>query len=239
MLDMKLVLVGSGEFTEAILPVDEYVFSSVDNPVVAILPTAAGQEHDALKWVNNGIVHFKKLGIESYGVPVINANDTENKELLEKIEKATVIYFSGGDPGYLTRIVRNSSLGKLVVKKYLAGTLLIGSSAGAMMCGFNVLANAQNLNSLDDSAEWTAGLNLVRYVILPHFDLIEKKHTHIFSVIEKKMVESFNNRWMGIDENTAIIITEAGKGIVKGKGRVIINEGENKKNYHSEDTIIF
>lgn len=236
---MKLVLVGSGEFTEAMVPVDEYIFSSVDNPVVAILPTAAGQEHDAPKWIDNGVAHFTSLGIESYGVPVLNQQDTENKELLEQVERATVLYFSGGDPGYLTRTVRNSSLGKLVMKKYLAGNLLIGSSAGAMMCGFNVLANAQNLNSPDDSAEWTAGLDLVKYVILPHFDLIEKKYTHILPMIEKEMVESFNNRWMGIDEDTALVITESGKGVVKGKGRVIVNEGVDKKNYKSEDLITF
>ena len=53
------------------------------------------------------------------------------------------------------------------------------------------------------------------------------------------MVESFNNRWMGIDEDTALVITESGKGVVKGKGRVIVNEGVDKKNYKSEDLITF
>ena len=61
----KLLLAGSGEFTDSMNQIDEDIIGVIDNPRVMIIPAAAGKESDYHKWIDDGISHFEKIGIDS------------------------------------------------------------------------------------------------------------------------------------------------------------------------------
>ena len=53
-----LLLAGSGEFTDAMTDIDRYFLQPIQNPLVAIIPTAAGRERKWWKWAEDGTRHY-------------------------------------------------------------------------------------------------------------------------------------------------------------------------------------
>lgn len=213
-----LALVGSGEFTDAVIPIDQYLLSKIKNPKVAILPTAAGEEKTFSKWIEDGVKHFKKLGAEVSGVNLITRDDANNPKILKQLEKFNFYYFSGGDPDYLLKVLKGSPAWDLIYKRYKKEAVLAGSSAGAMVFGKKVWAKVYDFDNKGILYPWEKGLGVVEFGILPHFNTIRK----YFNDSKIKQMESIfpkDLKIVGIDEDTAYINME-GNWKVLGKGKV-------------------
>lgn len=221
-----LALVGSGEFTNAMEETDKFLLAQIRNPVVAIIPTAAGQEEDYDKWIKDGITHFEKIGAEVFGIHLTKKEDADKKEVLDQLKKANFFYFSGGDPGYLLDILVNSKAWELILEKYRHGAIVAGSSAGAMVMGEVVLARIYNFYRMGHSPKWEKGLNIVPFGVIPHFNKIGNDlNPHQ----KEEVMEHFpkDPTIIGIDEDTAYILIE-GKWQVMGHGEVHIPAFPNK-----------
>src|SRR6266540_835145 len=107
-------LVGSGEYLPVMNKVDRYLLDSLNingrKPRVVCLPTAAGREGDSSvnRWLSMGIEHFKELGAEVNAVRIIGRDSANNPQWASLLENADLIYFSGGDPGYLYQTMKGS-----------------------------------------------------------------------------------------------------------------------------------
>lgn len=223
-----LVLVGSGEFTDAMIHVDNYLLSQTTSKTVAILPTAAGQEKHPHQWIQDGVRHFKKLHAKPVGVPVLKRNDTIKREYLEKIHSAAFIYFSGGYPGYLFDTLVDTPLWQFIYQKYKSGAVLAGCSAGAMIMGERILANGQELFMQGAwPPVWKKSFGLIPYSIFPHFDWARSEKKELFERIMKQASKDVLRQWIGIDEETALIISNEQKAQVMGKGTVhVVKNGK-------------
>ncbi|OGC91745.1 hypothetical protein A2876_01385 [Candidatus Amesbacteria bacterium RIFCSPHIGHO2_01_FULL_48_32b] len=200
-----MVLVGSGEFTEAMLGIDKRILDRRDKPLVAIVPLAAKQEVDYWKWVDNGVKHFAKLGIEAYGA-----------ETAGELKRTNAVYFSGGDPGYLLEQVKNGKLWEEAAKK----AIVFGSSAGAMLMGEWVLANIYAvIDRGEKNLRWERAMGVVPYTIWPHFDSMLKEFREKWNEAMDRAPEDVKTRWLGIDEDTAVIFEPGKKPRVLGKGK--------------------
>lgn len=212
----KLILAGSGEFTDALLEIDQKILDLISkkDPQVVIIPTAAGQESDFYKWIEMGISHFKKLGIEAIGLPITDQEGMGNKQYLEIIEKADLVYFSGGHPGYLFQSLAGTKMWQIIKDRYEKGDLILaGSSAGAMVMGNWVFSNAPDFFYKKGEVEIDKGLGLVDFLILPHFDKISEKEINEFTKL-------FTGEILGIDEDTVLIIMGDEKKVL-GSGKVV------------------
>lgn len=213
-----LVLVGSGEFTEEMNAVDQFLLNHIKNPVIAIIPTAAGEEEDYQKWIDNGIKHFEKLGAKVFGVHLLTKSDAENDEILAQLNEANIFYFSGGDPGYLLDTIKDTKALNLILQKHKEGSILAGSSAGAMVLGSKVFARIYDFFQTGKMPDWEVGLGLVDFGVLPHFDKLSTD-------LSPDHIEAIKNQLpdgmivVGIDEDTAFININ-NEWIVLGKGKV-------------------
>ncbi|OGM25012.1 hypothetical protein A3D00_04190 [Candidatus Woesebacteria bacterium RIFCSPHIGHO2_02_FULL_38_9] len=215
-----LALVGSGEFTDEVIDIDEFILSKTKNPKVAILATAAGREKAYQKWVEDGISHFKKLKTFAAGIDIKNSEDTNNPHIEKELDKFNIYYFSGGDPGYLLDTTKDSFAWKTIIKNYQNGAAIIGCSAGAMIMGKKVWARVYDYLNKGIMLPWEPGHNLAHYGIIPHFGEVKK------DFIEKKLEELLKNlpkdsQVIGIEENTAYIKIN-NKWLIKGRGKVHI-----------------
>ena len=215
-----LVLAGSGEFTPSMETPDKYILSRTKVRNVAILPTAAGKESDWHKWVEMGERHFRKLGVDAFGLNVLNASDANNPKKFVLLEKADFVYISGGDPGHLFHTLNKSLLWKNILEKFGQGMILAGSSAGAMAMGKYVLANAQRLDK--ESSDWINGLGMVPFSIIPHYDYIKREEPQMLEKINNETHNAIKKTFMGIDEDTALMGESNSKARVKGKGAVYL-----------------
>ena len=140
-----IALVGSGEY----LPVMQELESQLLRIAVARgkkntfvqIPTAAGREsRESIKfWKERGEIQVARIGAQSIFIPVLTREDAFNEDFITLIEDAGLIYFSGGDPGYLAQVFSGTPLWGAIVKAWHDGSSLAGCSAGAMAFGEKIV----------------------------------------------------------------------------------------------------
>ena len=223
---MNLALFGSGEFTDAVDNIDEYLISKFKPKNIAVLPTAAGQESDVAKWTDMAKSHYSKFNLPVIAVSVLNKDQANDQEFVDLLSEVDWIFFSGGSPGYLLETMQGSKVWEATMQRVNKGALLAGSSAGAMIMGKSILS-APSFKAMftNTGTIWRDAFGLVDYTVLPHFDHFKKYQgliTRTIGTSPKKVHSS----WMGIDENTAIIY-EGDRRNVLGRGGVEIHSLDN------------
>jgi cyanophycinase len=225
---MSLVLFGSGEFTDKVNDIDKYLISKYKPRNVAVIPAAAGQESDVEKWINMATAHYSKFNLPVIPVEIFNKTQANDKHLVNLVTAADWIFFSGGSPNYLIETLRGSLLWDEVIEKYNQGTLLSGSSAGAMVMGKYILSPSFKTIFGRDRVMWQEAFDLVDYTIIPHFDYFKRQSGFVNKLVSRSLAK-IKSPWMGIDENTAIVFDGKDKKVY-GVGSVEVHD-KNGTNY--------
>ena len=232
-----IALLGSGEYLPVMEDVDRYLLANSGSkngrPRVVCLPTAAGQEGDASvgRWSKMGVEHFQRLGADVQAVPVIDNDSANDPQFASAVEAADLIYFSGGDPGYLFRTMQGSRVWDAGQKAWARGAAYAGCSAGAMILAELIPDfRAAGLRSI-------SAFNIVpaTYVI-PHFDSIPGIWKPLIFALRKRLKE--NEVMLGVDEDTALIGKLGSDWKVMGKSRVHVFSRQGELKYKSGDTVM-
>lgn len=131
-----------------------------DEPIVAFLPMASLNVN---QWLEYTVREFK-------GLAEIDLIDTERMDLPKMeaiIRKARVVYISGGNTFLLNQRLHLSGLMPFLRKKVQAGLPVVGFSAGAIVCGPNILTS-KDMNSVE--ANRFDSLNATPFNFLAHYD---------------------------------------------------------------------
>jgi cyanophycinase len=228
-------LVGSGEYLPVMKDVDCYLLESLHlsgrKPHVACLPTAAGREGDSSvnRWLTMGVQHFQDLGAEVSAVRIIDRASADDPRWEPILENADLIYFSGGDPGYLYQTMKDSRAWSAAKRAWERGAIYAGCSAGAMILGRRMpsfrLAGTQD------------GFGVVpANFIIPHFDAIPGIWKPIVFGLQRQLKKG--DRMIGVDENTALIGKLGSEWAVMGKGKVHVFARSGKTSYTNGQTLM-
>lgn len=216
-----IALVGAGEYLPAMNDVDKMLLAQVDGtPHVIVLPTAAAPEgpETIQRWTTMGIEHFSQLGATVEAVMLLDRNDAHDTAITAKIAQANVIYFSGGKPRYLLETLHNTPAWQAIREVMLAGGVLAGCSAGAMVMGGMIFDFPQLWRTLP-------ALSLVPGIaVIPHFNELPSFFTNAAVWATRKMTV------VGIDGSTALIWSH-GQWTVQGSGRVTVFTQRRKVRY--------
>jgi cyanophycinase len=216
-----LALVGSGEYLpEARLLETELLRFGISrgkaNTYIQI-PTAAGKEgEDRLDfWRQRGAEQGARIGCEVKYLPVLTREDAFNEQWIAEIKSAGLIYFSGGDPVHLAEVFADTPMWQAIVQSWREGASLAGCSAGAMAFGGKIIGIRRSHIS--------AGLNLLPEIeVIPHYDkFLGWLPDRVTAAIVRKDADT---ALLGIDENTALVLTD--KWRKYGAGNVHILRGE-------------
>jgi cyanophycinase len=192
-----IALCGGNEFRRDCDPMDRVLIEVAGGPQAnfVILPTAATNENPYVAG-ENGIRHFSRLGARVDKAMIIERATADQLEMVVPVEQHNAVYFTGGDPIYLTETLRGSKLWDVVESIYRGGGLIAGSSAGAMVLG-------AQLWRFDG---WIAGLGLAPgLAVLPHHATLSARWNG------PAMAASLppGVTLVGIDEATALLLPEA------------------------------
>jgi cyanophycinase len=229
-----IALLGSGEYLPIMNDVDRYLLDSLNlngrKPRVVCLPTAAGQEGDASvnRWSNMGVDHFSKLGAEVNALHIIDRGSADDPQYESMLENADLIYFSGGDPGYLHYTMDGSRAWAAAQRAWERGAIYAGCSAGAM-----ILARQMPRFRLALTQE---GFGIVpAEFIMPHFDAMPIVFKPLVMALKGKL--KAGGRMIGIDEDTALVGKLGGEWKVMGQGKVYIFTRKEEKSYANGQTL--
>ncbi|HWD09902.1 MAG TPA: Type 1 glutamine amidotransferase-like domain-containing protein [Actinomycetota bacterium] len=206
----RIGLVGSGEFTPSMVDVDRDLLASIGpSPRVVILPTASAGENPE-EWATWGVGHFLRLGARSIALMVLGRSDAEDEENVEVIERADLVYISGGKPARLLAALQGSPLWGGFLRARREGAWLMGSSAGAMALGDWTLVHRPE-DGDGTPTQWLPGLGMLQgMAVVPHFDAWDEAEYLTAQI-------AGSCRVFGIDEDTAVLL-ERGKAKVAGRG---------------------
>ncbi len=229
-----IALLGSGEFTAAMLDVDRDLLAATgrSRPRVAIVPTASWPDGEATfrTWIAQGCAHFGDLGAEVEPVEMRGPEDAADPAWVQAIGEADLVYLSGGKPGHLLATLRGTPAGAAIAGVHARGGILAGCSAGAMvLAGTQLRVGARRFVRLP--AGWAEALALVPgTAVLPHYDAFpEALLAAVILAVPRGTVV------LGIDEETAAV----GAGStwqVRGRGRVTVWQGRHRVRYRDGDT---
>jgi cyanophycinase len=144
---------------------------------------------------------------------VLDKSTADDAEFLRAIEWAGVIYFNGGSPDYLLSTLQDSKLLEAILAAVDRGTVLAGSSAGAMVLG--------SLMRRPRSGGWVEALGIVPGVaILPHHE--DKDPAETSRQLQSEIPSDLTV--LGIDAQTACL-GQPGHWRVVGHGKVTVYRG--------------
>ena len=199
-----LALVGSGEYLPVMQGLESVLINSgISNgkPNIFLqIPTAAGEESaERLKfWESRGADQARRIGTVQEFLPIFKREDAFNDKYISLVKSAALIYFSGGDPGYLANSLYETPLWDEIKKNWLAGASLAGCSAGAMAFSSDVP------NFFRMKEEGIPGLNVIPHLRpIPHYN---KFFGWIPDSAAKIVMKAPDGTVIiGIDEDTALV----------------------------------
>jgi cyanophycinase len=213
-----IALVGSGEYSVQMQELEtELLHRAISrgkaNTFVQI-PTASSHEgeHSRTKWKRLGQEQSDRIGSECIYLPIHEREDAFNPDFVDAIKSAGLIYFSGGDPHRVAEIFNGSPLWNEIVAEWKTGTSLAGCSAGAMAFGGTIMGIRKSHHS--------EGLGLLTGIeVIPHYDkMLGWLPDRVTSFIARSVSTA---TLLGIDENTALVYTDAWRKFGRGNVHVL------------------
>jgi len=167
---------------------------------------------------------FRELGADRLALFALeDRHASEDPEVLEKLETATAVFFTGGDQFRLTSIVAGTEFSRLMWNRFLNDHLVVaGTSAGATAMGSTMIASSKSHGRVR-LADVNVGMGLG---YLP--DTVIDSHFNERSRINRLLTIFAQNSQilgLGIDENTALRIRPGEPFDVYGTGAVTVLDG--------------
>jgi cyanophycinase len=194
----RFLLMGSGEFLPWSAEAERFALGpAATRGPVAVLATASAPEGDRVfdGWEAMGLAHFESLGLKARRVQLKTREDASRADLIDSIQDARMIFFSGGNPAYLAHTLDGTPFLNAITQVMAAGAVFAGCSAGAMVAG------ARSVRPVGPAYRY-AGLGLIPRVRFGvHWNRLPGFLPRESIVSGGDPSDSF----VGIDESTAIV----------------------------------
>ena len=186
--------------------VGSLIKEEIDNKKVAFIPTASLHE-GYTGYVGSARKLFKKLGASVTEIDI----STEAYSTIQAVfEDADVIYFTGGNSFFLMDQLRKTETDELLKKELANGKLMIGETAGAIICAPTIQYIEQMDEKPEDySQEDNEGLDLIDFYVLPHYLTAPFK-----KITERIMAEFSDLNICAINNHQAIIVNDEGSKVI-------------------------
>lgn len=221
-----LVIIGGGAQPDPIKPTIIQLAGGPDVPMLTI-GTATKDSQAAADKAADG---FRKAGaLDVTGIAPTREECNNPKWVKKTLKKVGSVYFVGG---YQTRIVdtlRGTLFHEALKDLYMKGGVISGTSAGAammseiMLTGKSLKKEKDKFRSIAPGTVDTAeGMGFLKGAVIDQHFIKRQRENRLFSVI----LEHPDHVAVGIDEATAIVVSEGKHFKVIGNSTVMVLEPE-------------
>ncbi|HEY0098288.1 MAG TPA: cyanophycinase, partial [Pyrinomonadaceae bacterium] len=148
---------------------------------------------------------FQGLGVSDIRVvDVSHRKDAFEPESLRTIERATAVFFTGGDQLHVTSLIGGTPMQEVLYRRHREGFVLGGTSAGAtMMSNTMIIRGDSNRNPRFGAIDIAPGMDFVPNTIIDtHFSQRGRLGRLLTAVAHYPQ-----DLGLGIDENTALVVS--------------------------------
>jgi len=167
---------------------------------------------------------FTELGAASVDVMDFDTRrDCQEPNRLARIERATGIFFTGGNQLRLSTILGGTAAAKLIRERSAAGVTVGGTSAGASILSEHMIAfGKEGASPQADSVRLAPGLGLTnRFIIDQHF----RERDRLGRLVAALAYNPFAIG-IGLDEDTAAFLSPDNTLEVEGSGAVTVVDAD-------------
>jgi cyanophycinase len=184
---------------------------------VAVISTASSLGDEATQLYQQ---LFRSMGVTDVrGVRPLVRDDADDPKVVDALTDATGIFMTGGNQLRLASVIGGTALGRALVDRHRRGTIVAGTSAGASAIASHMVAfGTSGATPKQRMTQMSAGLGLLPGVLIDqHFEQRNRIGRLLALVAQSPSLLG-----IGIDEDTAALITPKGVLEVIGKGSVTI-----------------
>ena len=184
-------------------------------PTASKIPKIVGDEYAKA---------FRFLGAENVGVlNIVNRTECENPGVLERVKKADIVFFTGGDQLRLTSIIGGTSLHEILLQKYMNEPFVYaGTSAGAACVSKQMIYQGSSSEALQKGeVKITSGLGFIDNVTIDTHFVKRGRIGRLFQAV----VSNPKTLGLGLGEDTGLLIKNGHIMEAIGSGLVILVDG--------------
>lgn len=204
---------------------------------IVVLPFSSEDVDTAAFWA---MKQFKEKGVTNITWFDFKKDEPMDRQKLDSIENAGMIYISGGDQNRFMDIARGTPLVDAIHNAYKKGAVIAGTSAGAavqskkMITGNQLIdPNMEGFRTIQpNNIEVTKGLGLITTAIIDQHFIWRSRMNRLISVA----IENPSELAIGIDEATAILV-DGDSATVYGISQVLVLNAS-KANLSATDSLL-
>ena len=171
---------------------------------------------------------FDIIGVKDTNMMHIkNREDAERVEYVDRIKKANIVYFTGGDQLKITSILGGSMVLETIIKKYRNEKCVIaGTSAGASALSEVMVYEGESQEALTKgTVQVTAGIGLVTNVVIDSHFIKRGRFSRLMEVVTCNP----GHIGLGLGEDSGVIIRKGHVLEAIGNGLIVIFDGQHIK----------
>ncbi len=184
---------------------------------VAVISTASSLGDEATELYEQ---LFRSMGVTDVrGLRPLVREDADDAATIAAVDDATGIFMTGGNQLRLSSVIGGTALGRLLAERHRHGAIIAGTSAGASAISSHMVAfGTSGSTPKQRMTQMSAGLGLLPGVVIDqHFEQRNR-----FGRLMALIAQSPALLGIGVDEDTAALVTPNGVLEVIGKGSVTI-----------------
>ncbi len=219
----ELLIIGGGVGAPVIM---DHIVELAGGPTghIVVLPQASGDPLEAGKYMQE---KFVSHGIATAEYLLFDSSSVDERKNIEAIDRATGIYFGGGDQALLQKALLGSKLLDKITNFYEQGGFISGNSAGAAVMSALMITGNEHKNTDEDrpfstvapgNIELLEGFGYITEGIIDQHHLKRRRNNRVLSVV----LEHPDLLGIAIDERTAIHVAADRTFEVIGEGTVVI-----------------
>jgi cyanophycinase len=224
-VETRLVIIGGGDRPpEALARLVAWAGGKAAR--ILVLPWASGEPKESCEAILQELAPHTPgealcgphatLDAKGKAVPL----DAERKKAaLDGLARATGVFFTGGDQARIMDVLADPELLAALKARFAAGVVFGGTSAGAAVMSLRMITGEGDFTVIEgDRVEVRPGLGLVEGVIVDQHFVKRQRENRLFGLVLSHPEE----RGVGIDEDTALLVSGGHRAEVVGKGPVML-----------------
>ena len=219
----KLFIIGGGDRPPSLMKSMIATAALTSKDYVVVLPMSSEEPDTSYYYLKADLGPVCQNAIINFNFTKENVN---KKPWLDSLEKAKLIFITGGDQDRFMKIVFNTPVYNAIHKAYANGSTIAGTSAGAAVMSRDMITGSELTDTTYratfrklqyNNIEIKEGLGLLTSAVVDQHFIVRSRYNRLLSALAK--YPSYT--CIGIDEMTAIIV-QNNKVKVTGTGQVVV-----------------
>ena len=200
MAQQRLVVIGGGTRPAAALA--KFIEWAGGNKAhILIIPWATQNPEAAFKSLQEDFAGFPLTGVEA--APLAPLTAATKSKFLEQMKTATGVFFSGGDQGRIMDVLKDEQLLQVLRQRYQKGVVFGGPVPAAIMSRRMITGEVISSRSMARKLRFDRLALLPDHVIIDQHFIRRQRESTLGLILQGK-----ERLGLGIDEGTALLITD-------------------------------